>query len=43
MDEQKKQTSKEVIALVIALGIVSIVCIVACASVAITFIINAPW
>ena len=39
----QKSTSKETVALIIAVGIVSIVCIIACAAVMITLIVNAPW
>lgn len=41
MSENKP--SKEGIAAIVMVGIVSIVCIIACAGVMIAFIINAPW
>ncbi len=41
MSENKP--SKEGIAAIMMVGIVSIVCIIACARVMIAFIINAPW
>jgi hypothetical protein len=41
MSENKP--SKEGIAAIVMIGVVSIVCIVACAAVMIAFIINAPW
>ena len=41
MSENK--TSKEGIAAIVMVGIVCIICIVACAGVMIAFILNAPW
>jgi|CryGeyDrversion2_3_1046612.scaffolds.fasta_scaffold70809_1 flagellar basal body-associated protein FliL len=44
MSEQSApKTSKEGIAAIIMVGVVSIVCILACAGIAIAFILNAPW
>ena len=44
MSEQAApKTSKEGIAAIIMVGVVSIVCILACAGIAIAFILNAPW
>jgi len=37
------KTSKEGIAAIIMIGVVSIVCILACAGTLIAFILNAPW
>ncbi len=41
MSENKP--SKEGIAAIVMVGVVSIVCILACAAVMIAFLINAPW
>jgi hypothetical protein len=44
MSEQSApKTSKEGIAAIIMVGVVSIVCILACAAVLVTFLINPPW
>ena len=44
MSEQSApKTSKEGIVAIIMVGVVSIVCILACAGIAIAFILNAPW
>ena len=41
--QEKPKTSKEAVTAIIMVGIVSIVCILACTGIAIAFIINAPW
>ena len=44
MSEQSApKTNREGIALIIMVGIVSVVCILACAGIALAFILNAPW
>jgi flagellar basal body-associated protein FliL len=44
MSEQSaSKTSKEGIAAIIMIGVVSVVCILACAAVFVTFLINPPW
>jgi len=42
-DQSAPKTSNEGIAAIIMVGVVSIVCILACAGIAIAFILNAPW
>jgi hypothetical protein len=41
--EEKPKVSKEVITAIIVAGVVAIICILACAGIAMAFIINAPW
>lgn len=41
--KEKQKTSKEAMAAIIMMGIVVVVCILACATVSIIFILNAPW
>lgn len=41
--EEKPKVSKELMTAIIVIGIVAIFCVLACAGVAIAFIINAPW
>ena len=40
---EKPKTSKEAIAAIITTGIVSVICILACAVIVVAFILNAPW
>ena len=41
--QEKPKTSKEALAAIVMVGIVSVICIVACAGIVIAFILNAPW
>ena len=42
-DQSAPKTSKEGIAAIIMIGVVSVVCILACAAVMVTFLLNPPW
>jgi hypothetical protein len=37
------KTSRETIAAIVMIGLVSVICILACTAVMIAFILNAPW
>ena len=41
--EEKPKTSKEAMTAIIMTGIAVVVCIMACATVGVVFILNAPW
>ena len=41
--EEKPKTSKEAMTAIIMTGIAVVVCILACATVSVIFILNAPW
>lgn len=41
--KEKSKTSKEAMTAIIMTGIVVVVCTLACATVSIVFILNAPW
>lgn len=41
--EKKPKTSKEAVTAIIMAGIAVVVCIMACATVSVVFILNAPW
>jgi len=40
---EKPKTSKEAMTAIIMIGIVAVICILACTGVALAFILNAPW
>ncbi|MCJ7723358.1 MAG: hypothetical protein MUP03_04425 [Anaerolineales bacterium] len=40
---EKHQTNKTTLAAIIVAGIVCIICILACTSIAIAFLMNPPW
>ena len=42
-DQSAPKTSNEGIAAIIMIGVVSVVCILACAAVMVTFLLNPPW
>lgn len=41
--EKKSKTSKEAMTAIIMTGIVVVICILACATVSVVFILNMPW
>ena len=41
--KEKPKTSKEAMTAIIMVGIAVVVCIMACATVSVIFILNAPW